>query len=71
MKDWPDYTEALKRRGPLTVWFDPDMSWQGFGQALMARLVANLAVRHLKPEAKPCHQSLIRLPSLMALNGHI
>ena len=26
-KNWPDYNEALKKRGSLTIWFDPDMAW--------------------------------------------
>jgi hypothetical protein len=25
--NWPAYDKALKRRGSLTVWFDPDMAW--------------------------------------------
>ena len=25
--NWPEYNKALKRRGSLTVWFDPDMTW--------------------------------------------
>jgi hypothetical protein len=25
--NWPAYNKALKRRGSLTVWFDPDMTW--------------------------------------------
>ncbi len=25
--NWPSYNDALKRRGSLTIWFDPDMSW--------------------------------------------
>ena len=25
--NWPAYNEALKRRGSLTIWFDPEMSW--------------------------------------------
>ena len=25
--NWPAYNNALKRRGSLTVWFDPDMTW--------------------------------------------
>jgi transposase len=25
--NWPAYNEALKRRGSLTIWFDPAMSW--------------------------------------------
>lgn len=28
-KNWPAYNEALKRRGSLTIWFDPEMSWDG------------------------------------------
>lgn len=26
-KNWPTYNEALKQRGSLTLWFDPDMAW--------------------------------------------
>jgi len=26
--NWPAYNEALKRRGSLTIWFDPEMSWE-------------------------------------------
>ena len=25
--NWPAYNEALKRRGSLTLWFDPTMTW--------------------------------------------
>jgi hypothetical protein len=27
-RNWPAYDEALKRRGSLTIWFGPDMSWE-------------------------------------------
>ncbi|MFM7445268.1 MAG: IS5 family transposase [Tabrizicola sp.] len=27
-RNWPAYNEALKRRGSLTVWFDPAMTWE-------------------------------------------
>jgi hypothetical protein len=27
-KNWPAYNEALKRRGSLTIWFDPSMIWE-------------------------------------------
>lgn len=26
-RNWPAYNEALKRRGSLTIWFDPEMNW--------------------------------------------
>ena len=26
-KNWPAYNEALKQRGSLTIWFDPNMVW--------------------------------------------
>ena len=26
-RNWPTYNEALKRRGSLTIWFDPAMIW--------------------------------------------
>ena len=25
--NWPAYNEALKRRGSLTIWLDPEMTW--------------------------------------------
>jgi len=27
-RNWPAYNEALKRRGSLTIWFDPAMAWE-------------------------------------------
>ena len=27
-KNWPAYNTALKRRGSLTIWFDPSMTWE-------------------------------------------
>ena len=27
-RNWPAYNEALKRRGSLTIWFDPEMAWE-------------------------------------------
>ena len=26
-RNWPAYNEALKRRGSLTIWLDPEMTW--------------------------------------------
>jgi hypothetical protein len=26
--NWPSYNEALKRRGSLTSWLDPPMTWE-------------------------------------------
>lgn len=26
--NWSAYNEALKRRGSLSIWFDPDMTWR-------------------------------------------
>lgn len=26
-KNWPTYNEALKQRGSLTIWFDPEIVW--------------------------------------------
>ncbi|MCA3487628.1 MAG: transposase, partial [Rhodobacter sp.] len=26
--NWPAYRKALKRRGSLTIWFDPTMTWE-------------------------------------------
>jgi len=27
-RNWPAHNEALKRRGSLTIWFDPSMIWE-------------------------------------------
>lgn len=27
-RNWPEYNRALKRRGSLTIWFDPAMTWE-------------------------------------------
>jgi len=27
-RNWPRYNQALKRRGSLTIWFDPSMTWE-------------------------------------------
>jgi len=27
-RNWPAYNEALKRRGSLTIWFDPALTWE-------------------------------------------
>jgi len=27
-RNWPACNEALKRRGSLTIWFDPTMTWE-------------------------------------------
>lgn len=27
-RNWRDYNIALKQRGSLTIWFDPDMAWE-------------------------------------------
>jgi hypothetical protein len=26
-KNWPAHNEALKRRGSVMIWFDPEMNW--------------------------------------------
>ena len=30
---WPAYNKALRRRGSLAIWFDPDMVWGRSRQA--------------------------------------
>jgi hypothetical protein len=27
-KNWPAYNKALKDRGSLTIWFNPEITWQ-------------------------------------------
>jgi len=28
IRNWPAHNKALKRRGSLTIWFDPAMIWE-------------------------------------------
>ena len=35
-RNWPAYNEALKRRGSLTIWFDPAMIWEATPTANVA-----------------------------------
>jgi hypothetical protein len=30
IKNWWAYNKELKRRGSLTIWFDPEMTWDAF-----------------------------------------
>ena len=36
-RNWPAYNEALKRRGSLRVWFDPEMSWDAVPTGVRGR----------------------------------
>ena len=36
-RNWPAYNEALKRRGSLTIWFDPEMTWAATPTGLRGR----------------------------------
>jgi hypothetical protein len=35
--NWPEYNAALKRRGSLEVWFDPDMDWLSAARGVPGR----------------------------------
>lgn len=64
-RNWPAYNEALKRRGSLTIWFDPEMSWdatptgkrgrqQTFSDAaiqtcLSMKVLFGMALRQIEP----------------------
>ena len=36
--NWSSYNAALKKRGSLTVWFDPSMLWEGLASRTAAEL---------------------------------
>ena len=46
-KNWPAYNEALKRRGSLTIWFDPEMVWEAAptGRRGRQRSYSNAAIQ--------------------------
>jgi len=46
-KNWPAYNEALKQRGSLTIWFDPDMVWvpRPTGKQGRQRLYSDAAIQ--------------------------
>ena len=60
--NWPAYNDALKRRGSLTIWFDPEMSWEGLCCANLVRDSSRdssvVAVVHEQTEARhlPHHE---------------
>ncbi len=33
--NWSDYDASLRRRGSLSVWFDPKMTWQVTSQVVV------------------------------------
>jgi hypothetical protein len=45
--NWADYNAALKRRGSLTIWFDPEMNWGAEPSGTIARNDALRASRYL------------------------
>ena len=45
-KNWPTYNEALKRRGALTIWFDPEMTWEADPTGKRGRQAMSRATRH-------------------------
>ena len=63
--NWPAYNEALRRRGSLTIWFDPAMTWdaaptgrrgrqQTFSDAaiqtcLTMKVLFGMALRQIEP----------------------
>ena len=45
--NWAAYNEALKRRGSLTIWFHPEMNWDGkpSGKRGRSRIVSDAAIQ--------------------------
>ncbi len=46
-RNWPAYNDALKRRGSLTIWFDPKMNWDAnpTGKRGRARTFSDAAIQ--------------------------
>ncbi len=36
-RNWPSYNTALKQRGSLSIWFDPEMSWRALATGKRGR----------------------------------
>jgi hypothetical protein len=47
LQDWTAYNEALKRRGSLTIWFDPEMNWgaKPSGKRGRSRIFSDAAIQ--------------------------
>ncbi|MFT6535694.1 MAG: hypothetical protein ACJAQU_000591 [Loktanella salsilacus] len=45
--NWADYNAALKRRGSLTIWFDPEMNWDAkpSGKRGRSRIFSDAAIQ--------------------------
>ncbi len=46
-RTWPADNEARERRGSLTIWFDPEMSWRAtpFGKRGRQQTCGDTAIR--------------------------
>ena len=51
-RNWPSYNEALKRRGSLTIWFDPKMSWDAAptGRRGRQQVYSDAAIQEISPK---------------------
>jgi hypothetical protein len=49
--NWAAYNEALKRRGSLTIWFDPEMNWDAepSGKRGRSRTFSDAAIQTCLP----------------------
>ena len=59
-KNWPAYNEALKRRGSLTIWFDPAMTWEA--ASAIVPIATHDGVETAKPKLSRmngCHSSRV------------
>jgi hypothetical protein len=50
-RNWAEYNLSLKQRGSLSVWFDPEMSWEAEASGRRGRQQA-VSAKSQKPKAK-------------------
>jgi hypothetical protein len=48
-RNWPEYNKALKRRGSLTIWFDPAMTWEAAPTGKRGRGIPTTATPPSRP----------------------
>lgn len=63
--NWPAYNEALMRRASLTIWFDPEMSWEATPSGKRGRQqaysdIAIQACLTMKGEGRPGNAPVAR-----------
>jgi hypothetical protein len=74
-RNWPAHNEGLKRRGSLTIWFDPEMNWDAApsGRRGRQQTYSDIAIQSCLTKKFPFGMALLQttgfVQSLLQLVG--